>query len=142
MSKNDFYKFTILKELDPNQTYTLIYNSLNDQKSITENGQHLITDGNIVDLIYSYKEEYYKPMYDDTRIHFKSGSAVVEISEANYVIVQKVKDKEIDCAEIYTVVNDINYLDKLVSIASERYFDDSNVVKKQEPYVRKVLIKK
>ena len=142
MNKNDLYKKVIMKKINPNQTYSLIYASIDDKNHRTENGEELITDGDIIDLTYSYKEEYYEQEYDNSKMHFKSGSAVVEIANASYTIIQKIKDKAIECAEVYTTTEDNEYFNKILISSNIKYTSESSLIKKQEPHVRKIILKK
>lgn len=125
---------------NPNKDYTLVRGvSYTD-----ELGWELVTDGDVKNYeecsdIRSYYFE--DPVSSHLLTSFEKGRVVdLEILNANYVILQGLKNEKIKKIKVYTNLIDEETLCKISKIANDKY-SEGNIIMNKKPYVRKIGLK-
>ena len=127
---------------NPNHTYTLVHGkSFTDWLSF-----ELITDGDISCIkCYETKhdENYYEsPVYPNEYRRLQENKvANVHLKNASFAIKKGLCNEEICYSIINTEIVEPEVLEKIMSIANEKYDRDTFALTKQEPYVRKLVLK-
>ena len=123
-------KVVLHQDSNPNKEYSLLYICAGDD-IISELGEELVTDGDISDMVHRYNE---------TSDVYRRGSAVIKIKNASYTIVQRIADKNVANADVFTTIQEEAKLNRVVDIALERQGDNGEFLITKCPYVRKIKL--
>ena len=125
----------ILNNKKADGIYPLSYLYQPDNDSCYEVSDYLITDG-AVDEFMSDCRSINHTMCDSGEIHGIEVFKVVEITNASYTIIQKIKDGEVKLALVNTLLKSEDKIDKLTRMAAKTYYEEyenlesMNLVKK------------
>ena len=123
---------SLYEDSNPNQEYSLLYVSAGpEDRLLSELGEELITDGDISSMVHNYNEN---------GCIYRRGSAVIKIKNASYTIVQRIADKEVVNAEVFTTIIEDAKMDKVLEMAIERQNGTGEYMLTKYPYVRKIKL--
>lgn len=132
----------IIYGCSPNKSYTLVHGESNGKILSWE----LITDGQIKMIDY-IKEGNLKPQFFDSpvssacKVQLSENSiARVKIEDASYAIMQGLSDNEIQYSKIFTDICDLDTLKQIRNIANIRHLEETSLLNKKKPYVRKLTL--
>lgn len=144
--RNRIEKYGIHKVIiygcNPNKNYTLVHGEFNGKILSWE----LITDGEIKTIDY-IKEGILKQHFFDSpvspacKVQLSENSiARVKIEDASYAIMQGLSNNEIQYSKIFTDICDLDTLKQIRNIANIRHSEETSLLNKRKPYVRKLTL--
>lgn len=130
-----------INQTDPNQVYSLVTGRYYHHTLKSE----LLTDGDIE------SSEYLKSDLNDCFLDPTNTNRVIRLSEntiekikienAKYVIIQGMRDESLKNINIFTEIEDLDFLKKIIEISSKVYKKDNCPLIEDKPYVRKLVLK-
>lgn len=128
---------------NPNEFYILTHGQYKNNVI----GWNLLTDGDINAInCLDTKELNYcffdSPLYPNQKIQCNQNSIVsVNLKNASYAVMQGLCDSKIQHLRVFTCLTSLEQLSQVSSIANTEYKTSDNLLIKDEPYIRKLILK-
>lgn len=116
---------------NPNKEYSLLHIASGNGQNMIEMDEELITDGDIASMTHQYKE-------DDN--NYSTGSIIIDIKNASYTIIQRITNKKIDYAQVFTNIREESKIDIITNIASIKNMNKGELLTTKHPYIRKIKL--
>lgn len=130
-----------IHKTNPNQTYSLVDGKYYPYSLKSE----LLTDGSIEFVQYlenDLNDFIIDPTNSNRVIRLRESTIKrLKIENAKYAIIQGLKDDSLKNISIFTEIEDLNELKKIIEISNKVYKEESNLLTEDKPYVRKLTLK-
>lgn len=133
----------IIYGCDPNNSYTLIRGKYRGNILSWE----LLTDGEIKNITYPNPKELEHCFFDSpdspkNKVQLEQNLiASVSLENASYAVMQGLSNGKIQHSKVFTNLTDFEQLSQISDIANTEYMVDDNILTKDEPYVRRLVLK-
>lgn len=133
LNEEGYQEVLMYQNQNPNRKYSI--SAIKYIKNGESTEYELLTDGEIKELKTTEKENYYndKDKYIVRR-------RVIEVENASYVIIQRIYEKDVVNAIVFTKLEEIGKLKKIKQI-SKINNKNEKLLTYQKPYVRKITLK-